>query len=44
MGVPQGSILSVTLFSIKINSLVEVLNNKIQGSFCVDDFVETLIR
>ena len=25
-GVPQGSILSVTLFSIKINNIVKVLN------------------
>ena len=28
MGVPQGSILSVTLFSIKINSLANVLNSE----------------
>jgi hypothetical protein len=27
MGVPQGSILSVTLFSIKINSLAKILND-----------------
>ena len=32
MGVPQGSILSVTLFSIKINSLAKVLNDNIEGS------------
>ena len=37
--VPQGSILSVTLFSIKINSLAEVLRDGIQGSLYVDDFV-----
>ena len=38
MGVPQGSILSVTLFSIKINSLAKVLNDNIEGSLYVDDF------
>jgi hypothetical protein len=32
MGVPQGSILSVTLLSIKINSLAKVLNDNIEGS------------
>ena len=39
MGVPQGSILSVTLFSLKINSLADVLKNLMQGSLYVDDFV-----
>jgi len=38
MGVPQGAILSVTLFSIKINSLAKVLNNNVDGSLFVDDF------
>jgi len=38
MGVPQGSILSVTLFSIKINSLAKVLNDHTDGSLFVDDF------
>ncbi|HIP82064.1 MAG TPA: reverse transcriptase-like protein, partial [Desulfocapsa sulfexigens] len=38
MGVPQGSILSVTLFSIKINSLAKVLNSNTDGSLFVDDF------
>ena len=38
MGVPQGSILSVTLFSIKINNLAKVLNDNIDGSLFVDDF------
>ena len=38
MGVPQGAILSVTLFSIKINSLAKVLNDHIDGSLFVDDF------
>ena len=39
MGVPQGSILSVTLFRLKINSLADVLKNDMQGSLYVDDFV-----
>ena len=38
MGVPQGSILSVTLFSIKINSIVEVVKSEIDNSLFVDDF------
>ena len=38
MGVPQGAILSVTHFSIKINSLAKVLNDNIDGSPFVDDF------
>ena len=39
MGVPQGSILSVTLFSLKINSLAKVLSNDVEGSLYVDDFL-----
>ena len=39
MRVLQGSILSVTLFSIKINRLAKVLNDNIEGSLYVDDFV-----
>ena len=39
MGVPPGSILSVTLFSLKINSLADVLKNVMRGSLYVDDFV-----
>ena len=39
MGVQKGSILSVTLFSLKINSLADVLKNDMQGSLYVDDFV-----
>ena len=35
---PQGSILSVTLFSIKINSLAKILSKDVQGSLYVDDF------
>ena len=37
-GVPQGSILSVTLFAIKINSIVKCLSNDINASLYVDDF------
>ena len=37
MGVSQGSTLSVTLFSFKINSLAEVLRYGMQGSLYVDD-------
>ena len=39
MGVPQESILSVTLFRIKINSLAKVLRDGMQGSLYVDEFV-----
>jgi hypothetical protein len=39
MRVPQGSIFSVTLFSIKINSLAKFLNDNIEGSLYVDDFL-----
>jgi len=39
MGVPRKSILSVTLFSTKINSLAKVLNDNIEGSLYVDDFL-----
>jgi hypothetical protein len=39
MAVPQGSILSVTLFSIEINSIIaEVLKNDFHKSLCVNDF------
>jgi len=38
MGVPQGSILSVTLFSIKINSIVQCLRAGTDASLYVDDF------
>ena len=37
-GVPQGSILSTTLFNMKINNIVNCLNNKTDGSLYVDDF------
>ena len=39
MGVPQGSFLSVTLFSFKIKNLATVLNSDTLGSLYVDDFV-----
>ena len=38
-GVPQGSILSVTLFSIKINSIVRTLSPGVNCSLYVDDFL-----
>ena len=37
-GVPQGSILSVTLFSIKMNNIVKALNPGVHCSLYVDDF------
>ena len=37
-GVPQGSILSTTLFNIKINNIVTCLNSETDGSLYVDDF------
>ena len=39
MGVPQGSILSVTLFSVKINSITKTLNPGVDCSLYVDDFL-----
>ena len=38
-GVPQGSILSVTLFSLKINNIVKTLNPGVDCSLYVDDFI-----
>jgi ribonuclease HI len=38
MGVPQGAILSVTLFSLKINTIAECLPNDVQKCLFVDDF------
>ena len=37
-GIPQGSILSTTLFNIKINSIMDCLDPKTDGSLYVDDF------
>ena len=37
-GVPQGSILSTTLFNVKINSIMDCLDPKTDGSLYVDDF------
>ena len=37
MGVPHGSILSVTLFNIKINNIVKCLNLGVEGSLYVDN-------
>lgn len=36
---PQGSVLSVTLFSLKMNGLAAVLKNDFHGSLYFDDFV-----
>lgn len=38
-GVPQGSILSVTLFNIKINSIVNCVGPGTESSLYVDDFL-----
>lgn len=38
MGVPQGSVLSVTVFSVAINTIIEVINNWLSKSLYVDDF------
>ena len=38
MGVPQGSILSVTLFVLKINQLAEIIDHDVLRSLFVDDF------
>ena len=37
MGVPQGSILSVTLFILKINSIAELIPSEFEKSLFVDD-------
>ncbi len=38
MGVPQGGVLSVLLFVLKINSIVKCLPAAVKGSLFVDDF------
>ena len=40
-GVPQGSILSVTLFNIKINSITNYLNTGVEKYLFIDDFCIT---
>ncbi|GBO37413.1 putative RNA-directed DNA polymerase from transposon X-element, partial [Araneus ventricosus] len=37
-GVPQGSVMSVTLFIIKINDIIKQLSPYVHGSLYVDDF------
>ena len=39
MGVPQGSILSITLFIMKINSIIKCIPAGVRGSLYVDDFL-----
>jgi len=39
MGVPQSSILSVTLFGLKINSIVKAISPVVECSLYVDDFL-----
>ena len=39
MGVPQGCILSVTLFILKINYIIKCLPAGVRGSLYVDDFL-----
>ena len=38
-GVPQGAILSTTLFNIKINDIVKQVDSGVECSLYVDDFV-----
>ena len=38
-GIPQGSILSITLFNIKINNVIKELPSGIDGSLYVDDLM-----
>ena len=37
-GVPQGAILSTTLFNVKLNDIINCLDYKTDGSLYVDDF------
>ena len=39
MGVPQGSVLFVTLFNIKINNIVKNINSRTNRALYVDDFL-----
>ena len=36
--VPQGSILSVTLYIVKMNSITSCMRNGVDKFLCVDDF------
>ena len=38
MGVPQGAILSTTLFNVKLNDIINCLDYKTDASLYVDDF------
>ena len=38
-GVPQGAILSTTLFNVKINDIVKQVDPGVEGSLYVDEFV-----
>ena len=40
-GVPQGAILSTTLFNVKINNIVKQVDPGVECSLYVDDFVES---
>ena len=40
-GIPQGNILSVTLFNIKINSITNCLNPRVDKYLFIDDFCIT---
>ena len=42
MGLPQGSILSVTLFGLKINSIIKTISPGVECSLYVDDFSDLL--
>jgi len=42
MGVPQRSVLSVTLFALKINSIVKAISPGVECSLYVDDFFYSL--
>ena len=37
-GVPQGALLSTTLFNVKLNDIINCLDYKTDGSLYVDDF------
>ena len=37
-GVPQGAILSTTLFNVKLNDIINCLDYKTDGSLYIDDF------